>query len=127
MVVRLSQISDFQIFYNKIKDNIVDIKTAYKISKINNTLKMESDFHTQKISEIVDKYCKRDERGNKVLTKDGTGIQLQEDKIEICSKEIADLDSFEVEIDIPKISLNEIQTLNLTIGEISSILPFIEE
>ena len=73
MTIKMHQILEFQLFYDKIKEKEMSIKTAYKFSKLISRLDTEIKFYQKKFQSILEKYGEKDEKGNFKLTEDKKG------------------------------------------------------
>lgn len=127
MKVKMSQILRAQNVYESIKNTPISIQTLYKIAKLFNTLNTEAEFYTNRLQTIAQKYGEKDEDGNLVPNENNTGVKIQPDKVNAAQKEIDDL--LDLEIEVPKviISLSELEGAQLTLENLSALLPFIEE
>ena len=102
------------------------IRTAYNLSKIFARAREELEFYQEKFKEIITQYGEKDESGNLIFL-ENENISIQKDKIEECQKEITDLQNLELEIPDYSISLDSLETIKISLDEISVLLPFICE
>lgn len=102
------------------------IRTAYNLSKIFARAREELEFYQEKFKEIITQYGEKDEKGNLIFL-ENENISIQKDKIEECQKEITDLQNLELEIPNYSISLDSLETIKISLDEISVLLPFICE
>ena len=72
----------FQELYQKIKNNRISFKTAYKFNKINLALLPDIEFYQENIQKILDNYAEKDENGNFKSNEESSGIMIKEEKIE---------------------------------------------
>ena len=75
--------------------------------------------------EIIERYAKRNEQGGLVI--ENGAIQIQEDKVSQANKELDDLYSREIEVNVTKIKMENIKDLELTVGQIATLIPLIEK
>lgn len=127
MKVKMSEILKAQGVYENIKNTPINIKTLYKFAKLFNTINEEAEFYINRIQTIAQKYGQRDEQGNLIPNQDGTGVKLDPFNMEVAQKEIDDLVNLEIEFPKISISLSELEGANLTLANLSALLPFIEE
>lgn len=104
----------------------MNARTAFKITKISKALENEYAIFLDGQNKLVAKYAEMDENGQPVML-DNTSIKIQQDKIAECNRELQDLLNTEVELNVPKLSLNEIDALQLSPNMMNSLMPFIEE
>lgn len=127
MILQMSKVVNLQDLHEKIRDQKLSIKVAYKFSKLFTEIDRESEFYRTKLQEIIDKYSEKDEDGNPVPADGGVGIKIQQDLLMECQKELNELFSLEVEFPEIHFTLNELETLELSVDDFSALLPFIEE
>ena len=127
MKIQMSDISNLQTTVEKIQIQPLSIKTTYKLTKLIKALATENEFYNSKLNELIQTYGARDEDGALKPTKDGNGVQLQQDKIEEAQEKLKDL--FMIEVDLPDIQfkIDEFEDVKLTVEEMKPLLPFIEE
>lgn len=111
--------------FDNISHSAMPAKTAYKISKLGASIKDDARFYSDKLTEIIDKYCKRDEDGNPIVS--GNGYAIQEDKIDECEAAIKDLREVEASVPDTKIALSELDSVSISPDDIAAIYDFIEE
>ena len=126
MKIKRFELNNIREVILQIGDKKAPIKTQYKIIK----LKKIADEEQQIYQDLVDKNCQdfleRDENGELIPHKSG-GYKIKEDKIEDCNKVILDLLETEVEIGDIKFNIDELEGLDLTIGQTDVFMPIIEE
>lgn len=126
MKIFMSDVLKFQELYNKLKDKQIPLKTAYKLNKIFLLVDKEAQFYQSKFAEIVNKYAERDENGQYVMN-DPSSVKIQADKLDDCQKELNELVALDIECPATPIKLEELESLEIGLGEMSALMPFIEE
>lgn len=111
---------------NELFPQKLPIRTAYNLSKIFARAREELEFYQKKLKEIITQYGEKDENGNLIFL-ENKSVSIQKDKVEECQKEITDLQNLELEIPDYSISLNSLETIKISLDEISVLLPFICE
>lgn len=128
MYLKISQVVELKPLYDKIKvKSGGPIKTVYKFTKLFNSINTEFDFYSNHIGEILNKYGLRDEAGNLKPTENGQGVLIQPDKINEASQEVNELMDLQVEIPDIIFTLDELENLGLTVEELTTLMPFIQE
>ena len=127
MTIKLTKLVDLQGLSSKVKTQRLSVKLMYKLSKFFAAVDPEVEFYRTRLNEIIELYAERDENGNPVPTDNGTGVKIQQDKLEECQKELDELLALEVEFPDIKFTLEEIEPLNLSFEEFNLLLPFLEE
>ena len=127
MKMKMYEIRAFENFYKKIKEKKMPLRVAYKLNKLFQETQKSTVFYDENLNKIIEKFGERDEDGNFVPTKDGTGIKIQENKINECSVELEELSNLIIDLPETKFTLDELEDLDLTIDQIGLLMPFIEE
>lgn len=117
----------FQKLYTEIKDNKMPLRLAYKLNKLFQEVEKSTIFYQDSLNKLIEEYGKKDENGKFIPTETGDGIMIKEEDIEECGKKVQELNELEVVVDSIKFNLEELESLELTISEISFLMPFIEE
>lgn len=125
--MKMYQVLEFQKLYTELKDRSMPFKTVRKFSKLFSRLEEEVTFYQENFKKLVDEYSEKDEEGNPVLLDNGQGVKIKEDLITECNMKVDELNNLDVEITDIKFNEEEFENLNLTIGEASFLIPFIEE
>ena len=111
----------------RLRNEKVSIKTAYKFNKLITILEKELSFYNEELAKIIDQYAQKDKDGNPILSDDKTSIQIIKDKIDECQQKMEDLSSIEFEVKGVSFKIDELKDINLTILEMRSLMPLIEE
>ena len=125
MTTNIQSILNYPQFQSLTTSIKLPIKTAYKISRLSNAIDQEITFYQVKFREIVEEYCQRDENGNYVPTADGQGFQIISGKEAECNQAMIDLQSLEVELPDITFVIDEFDGMELTVNDLSGIMPFI--
>ena len=86
MKMKMYEIRAFENFYKEIKEKKMPLRVAYKLNKLFQETQKSTVFYDENLNKIIEKFGEKDEDGNFVPTKDGTGIKIQENKINECSE-----------------------------------------
>ena len=127
MKVTMEQGIEIQQLLNKIKNEEVSLKTAYKFNKIINSIEKELSFYYNKLNEIIEKYSEKDDNGKPLLSEDKTSIQIEKDKLNECQLEMKELSEVDFNIEDIYFSLDELEKIKLTILETRVLMPFLKE
>ena len=115
-----------QNFYASVQDKKMPIKTAYKLSRLAKRVEEELQFYQKEFTRIVDEYAMK-ENGQLIYSDDMTSIKIIPGKEDECSAKIMELKELEVDFSGFEFILDEFDSLELTLAEISSILPLIRD
>ena len=117
----------FKELYEEIKNKTLPLKTAYKFSKIIRTIDNELIFFQDRMKQLMEKYGKKDENGQFILTNDQKGIQIQEDKISACKEETQELYNLAIDVRVDRFKLEELISLEVTAQDMQILSVFIED
>lgn len=106
-------------------DKKMPVKTSYKIMKIIKAIEEEEVFFANKMQEIINEYGEKDENGNYIQTGENS-IKIKDGKIEECNAKINELNSIEIKIPDYKISLDELELIELSPKELYLLDSIIE-
>lgn len=115
-----------QNFYTSVQDKKMPIKTAYKLSRLAKRIEEEAQFYQKEFARIVDEYALK-ENGQLVYSEDMASIKVIPGKEDECSNKIFELKELEIELSQFEFTLDEFDSLELTLAEMSSILPLIKD
>lgn len=127
MTVTMTRVLNLQSLYPRIKEQVLPIRTTYKLTKLFNAIDDEAKFYSSELNKIIDTYAEKDESGRPVPTEDGTGVKLQKDSVVEAQAKITELWNLEVELPDQKFSIDELEKIDLSIEEFNMLLPFIED
>lgn len=127
MTLKMYQITDFPLFYEKVRSQKLPFKTSYKIALLANEIQKHTDFYQENFRNLLMEYSKKDENGNPVPTDDGQGILLKEETTNEAYQKLAELRELDVELPDTKFSPDDFDKLELSPVEMNVIFPFIED
>lgn len=104
----------------------ISSKLAYKIMKFCKSVATEEEFYNMKRNEIIDTYATKDENGQ-IVTDDNGMIVIIKDRIADANKAMNDLNNIEVDVPNIKFTLDELDSLELSVAEMFTLDAFIEE
>ena len=109
----------------EISRKTLPVKVSYAIGK--NIVKIESELkhYNNEREKIVDKYCEKDEKG-KLKIENGNYV-IKDDEKENWNKDMKILQDIEVEFDVHKFKLEELNGYDMTASEMMCIDFMIEE
>lgn len=127
MQLKMQDILGFSACYESIKVQKLPMKVAYRLAQLAKAADNEMQFYRDKLQAIVMEYGEMDSNGQPVPTEDGEGIKLKSGSEAACYKAMQELQ--EIEINMPDIffTVEELDTIELSAIEISTLLPFIKE
>lgn len=115
-----------QNFYASVQDKKMPIKTAYKLGRLAKRVEEEAQFYSKEFARIIEEYGLK-EKGQLVYSDDMSSIKVIPGKEEECNEKISELRELEVDLSQFEFSIDEFDSLELTLAEMSGILPFIKD
>ena len=101
-------------------------KLGYKFLKFCKAIDAEEEFFNERMNELVETYCKKNDDGSYVRTNDG-GLCIYDDKIEECNKAVKELNALEVDKPTFIFTIAELEELKLSVADLMCLDDFIEE
>jgi hypothetical protein len=126
MTLKMSQITDFPLFFEKVKNQKMSFKTSYRLTLLANEIQKHLDFYQESFRNLLKEYCKKDENENLLPTEDGQGVLLVEETMNEAYTKLAELRELEVELPDTKFSPDDFDNIELSPEEMMIIMPFIE-
>lgn len=125
MIITRNDGLNFIRVVESIKTKSFDFQVQYKILKLKKAITEELRETDKFVTELAQKYGKKDEDGN-LITRENGGIAIEEDMKEEFIVEANKLD--EMELQIPDIYFNEdeMSGLGLTLEEVEIFMMFIK-
>ena len=123
--MKMYEVLALQNFYSSIHDKKLPIKTAYKLSRLAKRAEEENQFYQSQFQKIIDEYALK-ENGRLVYSEDKISIKIIPGKEDECVAKLAELRELEVDMQDFEFSIEEFENLELTIAQMSSILPLIK-
>ena len=125
--MKLYEILAFRSLYEKIKDTSLPIKITYKLTKLFHRVQDELNFYQTEQYKILESIALKDDDGSYVYTEDGNGIKIKEGKEKECEEKMNELLNIDVIVDDISFSLDELESLRLSIEDMNCLMPLIKE
>lgn len=125
MLIKRSQINEIIKLINKLKEKKFNISTQYKLIKIEKSILEEQEIFQEQIQVNCSEFFERDDNGNPLINDDG-GYKIKKDKINECYSLMNKMTSLQIQIPDIYFSLDELTELDLTLGELMPLEPFIK-
>ena len=100
-------------------------RLSYKVSKLLDKVEKDSQFYTEKLRNIIQKYALRDENGEIVF--EGDSVKIAPSSLTAAEKELADLNDIDIEDINIFFTLDEFEGLEIKPSELTGLLNFIIE
>ncbi|GAA0104258.1 DUF1617 family protein [Paraclostridium sordellii] len=102
------------------------IKVSYALAKNISKIEKELEIYNSERQKLLDKYCVKDENGeNKV--DENNQLKIQEEYLKDWEQDIKELQNIELEIDIHKFKIDELNGYNMAPSELMAIDYMIED
>lgn len=125
MIYSTEKLKDLSTIIDKIKEKTFDINTQYKFIKISKAIKEEEDYVNEQQFLILKQYAERDDTGKFVTREDG-GFKIRKECIQECGLKIIEMNNRQFSLPDIYFSLEELEPLGLTFGELQLLDPFIK-
>lgn len=120
MTIKMSTIIALKGVCENLKSQKTSVKTAYKISKILNTIEKEFTFYQTKFTEIINEYSEKDENGQPILINDGQGVKIEPTRLMEAQTKLTELEDLEVEIE-SNLTIDELEGLEISISDMQHL------
>lgn len=126
MTLKMHQIIDFPIFFQKVKAQKLSFKVSYKLMLLAQEVEKHINFYQETFRNLINEYGKKDENGNVMPTADGQGVLLAEQTMDEAYQKLAELRELDVELPDTKFSPDDFDNIEISPEEMIIIMPFIE-
>ncbi|MBC8630257.1 DUF1617 family protein [[Eubacterium] tenue] len=109
-----------------ISNKELPVKVSYALAKNISKIEKELQIYNTERERLIEKYSVKDD-DNKTVIDENNQIKIQDKYLEDWNKDIKELQEIEVEIDIHKFKLEELNGYNMTAAELMAIEYMIEE
>lgn len=127
MLVRMQSLLNFTNFYEMVKGQKLNIKTAYKLTQLARAVEIELQFYQDKMKSIINEYSLLDENGKPIQLENGEGVKIRPGTEEECYKAIFELQSIEVTLPDIQFTFEEFTNVEITVEQMSAIIPFLKD
>ena len=127
MQLKMQDILNFSSFYNSVKTQKTPMKTAYRLAQLAKAIETELQFYREKLQAIITEYGQMDENGQPIQTEDGNGIKLRPGLEQECITAMQELQELEITLPDIKFNIEDFGNIELSVEDMSVILPFVEE
>ena len=125
MLIKRNQISQILNIIENNKNKRFDINTQYKMLLIKKKIKEDLELVEEQYQILLNLYGEVNEEGEFVKTEDG-GIKIKEGYQSECQKKIQEFNQLDVTIPDVYFTIEELESLNLTLFELEVSEPFIK-
>lgn len=124
--MKMFEVLELSALYNSISEVKLPLKTTYKFTRLMKQVEEELAFYQTKFREIVEEYGVK-ENGEYKLTEDGTSILIIPGKESECNEKLFELRNLDVSIEGITFTVEELETLDVSISEMACLMPLIED
>lgn len=125
MLIKRQSIRQINSIIELLEQKKFDIKTQYKIIKIKKAIQEEEQIYQEQLKLNCEPFFEKDNNNKPIINKDG-GFKIDPQKMNECYLLINQMNSLEVQIPDIYFTLEELEPLGLTLGELSLLEPFIK-
>lgn len=125
MICSTERLKELSKIIGKIKEKTFDINTQYKFIKISKVIREEEELINEQQFLLLKQYAEKNEDGQFIVNKDG-GFKIKEECVEECGLKIIEINNRQITLPDIYFSLDELEPLSLTLGELELLEPFIK-
>ena len=125
MICSVESLKEIGLLIDKLKEKTFDINTQYKFIKLSKVIKEESQYAVEQELLLFYAYGERDEKGQFIANEQG-GVKIKQDCLAECLEKLTQLSKRTVQLPDLYFSIDELQELGLTLGELEVLEPFIK-
>lgn len=125
MICSTERLKELSKIIDKIKEKTFDINTQYKFIKISKVIREEEELVNEQQFLLLKQYAEKNEDGQFIVNKDG-GFKIKEECVEECGLKIIEINNRQITLPDIYFSLDELEPLGLTLGELELLEPFIK-
>ena len=125
MICSVESLKEIGLLIDKLKEKTFDINTQYKFIKLSKVIKEESQYAVEQELLLFNVYGERDEKGQFIANEQG-GVKIKSDCLAECLEKLTQLSKRTVQLPDLYFSIDELQELGLTLGELEVLEPFIK-
>lgn len=126
MIYKNENLQFLRQLLSKIKSMNFSIQTQYKFLKISKAVESELEIYEEQKKSLIQSYAEFDDKGQLVMSEQG-GIKIKEECLQECAKKINEINSLQITFPDIYFSLDELEPLGLTLGELELLEPFIKD
>ena len=125
MIYSAQKLRDLTSLINRIKTKTFGIETQYKFLKLLKIATEEQSFVDEQLIILLDNYGEKKETGQIIMNEKG-GFKIKDEYLEACAEKIEEINKRQVQFPDIYFSLDELEPLGLTLGELELLEPFIK-
>lgn len=126
MTFNFNQLQALSNAIEELKGVKLPFKLSLILAKNSGIVKKEIDFYIEQEREFATKYLEQDDQGNFVQTSENV-FKILEGKEEECREARAALDAFTTEVELRKIPVSLIESLEFTPAQLEALEPILDE
>ena len=101
-------------------------RVAYKVARLAREVENEYRLYDEKRVDLIKKFANHDENGELVVDEEGS-FSVADENVAEFRKELMELMDVEIELNVDKVSLDELDGCDFTPNEMANIMVFVEE
>lgn len=126
MTTTMSNIINFNVFYDEVRNAKIPLKLAFKLSNLTKAINEKTEFYREELQKILREYGEFDENGNILPTEDGRGVKVKPGTEVECMTKINELQSLDVELPDITFDIEEFGDIEMTLEVFNIITPFLK-
>lgn len=126
MILKSDNLHALKQLITKIKMLNFSIQTQYKFLKISKVVDEELEIYNEQKESLIQSYAEFDENGQIIVSQQG-GVKIKEEYLQECISKVNEINALQITFPDIYFSLDELEPLNLTLGELELLEPFIKD
>lgn len=125
ITVKISNLLNSTEVLQKLSKTQLKAKTAWQVSKVLKLAEEEMQTFNDTRMEVLKKYAEKDENGE-LITDENNNCKIIPEKISEFNDELTELLDNEIELNVNKINIEDLNDIDFTPAEINSLEAFID-
>lgn len=129
MIISMDSMLGARAIFDSLSKEKFHIKLSFKIKKILQAMKPDYEIFTEEFQRLLQEYGEKDEKGNQVISSDG-GFKIKLEYLNTCQKELLDLNTQEISLDISKylLTVEDLEYFDkISVDDLEAIEPFVKD
>lgn len=127
MEIKLNKIHGYVAAVDKLANEKIPLKTAFKLAKLKKELNEQSDFYDENYRKIIMDCAEFDKNGKIVSNDGGATIQIKPDKVKEVSQRMNELNELTAEIKDYKFKIEEFGEIEIDAKTLVELMDFMED
>lgn len=124
MLIKRGEALALQKVFKDLKEKKFNINLQYKIIKLQKAIQAEEEIYTEQMEINCSQFFEKDEQGNTIVNEQG-GVKIKPGFQQQCQQTLLALNNYKVQLPDILFTLDELEELDLSYGDLALFEPFI--